>query len=97
VLKKFAAFLVSHVRRGDGVARLGGEEFLVVLRATKPGVEEAGRRLVDGWRATSPVTTVSAGLAVHQHGRSPAETLSVADEAWYAAKNEGRDRMVAHG
>ena len=95
VLTSFARFVERNVRVGDGVARIGGEEFLVVLRATQPGVEEAGLRLVDEWRATDPVTTVSAGLAVHRTGQDPSETLAAADAALYAAKHGGRDRLVA--
>ena len=95
VLTSFARFVERNVRVGDGVARFGGEEFLVVLRATQPGVEEAGLRLVDEWRATDPVTTVSAGLAVHRTGQDPSETLAAADAALYAAKHGGRDRLVA--
>jgi diguanylate cyclase (GGDEF)-like protein len=90
----------------DGfVARMGGEEFLVVLPRT--GVPEATHRLDDirraiatyGWDEVThglPVT-VSIGVA----GRADADArtqpgmLSTADRNLYAAKHGGRDRVVS--
>lgn len=96
VLEGFAAFLRAHVRSGDGVARFGGEEFLVVLRGSQPEVDATGARLVEAWRATRPLATVSAGLAFHEGGWTPTQTLAMADAALYTAKSSGRDRIVAH-
>lgn len=95
VLQDFARFLRGNVRHDDGVARMGGEEFLVVWRALGAGAEASQPRLVDAWRATRPRTTVSAGLAVHRADRTPADTLAAADAALYAAKGQGRDRIIA--
>jgi len=94
VLQEFAKFLRRSVRYVDGVARVGGEEFMVVLRAIGPGAATTEPRLVEAWRATDPRTTVSAGLAVHRSDRSPADTLAAADAALYAAKRQGRDRSI---
>lgn len=93
VLADFARFLRDNVRSGDGVARMGGEEFLVVWRGSEG--EPSVPRLVDDWRATHPRTTVSAGLAVHRRDHTPIQTLDAADVALYAAKAQGRDRLVA--
>lgn len=96
VLRDFARFLKSSIRPVDGVARLGGEEFVVVWRAVGAGAT-SGLRLVDAWRATRPRTTVSAGLAIHSADQTGAATLAAADAALYAAKAQGRDRVVVSG
>ena len=44
-----------------------------------------------GWRRTDPVTTFSAGVAVHAADAKPAETFAAADRALYRAKDAGRD------
>jgi len=90
----------------DGfVARMGGEEFLMVLPRTEVAV--AARRLEDirravgshGWDEVThglPVT-VSIGAAGRADVLSPTQPgmLSTADRNLYAAKHGGRDRVVA--
>ena len=92
VLVALGRYLHDHLRDADAVARYGGEEFLVVFRHAGQGAGAAADRLVDGWRALTPLTTFSAGVAVHAPGRSPAATLGRADAALYRAKRTGRDR-----
>ena len=94
VLQDFARFLRNNIRYVDGLARMGGEEFLVVRRAAGPGRERVPR-FVEAWRATDPLATVSAGVAIHRSDRTPQETLAAADAALYAAKGDGRDRAIA--
>ncbi|GAB3858975.1 hypothetical protein GCM10028801_19670 [Nocardioides maradonensis] len=96
VLQDFARFLRSHTRPADGVVRMGGEEFMVIWRATDSDVHAPEPHFVDAWRATEPLATVSAGLCVHREGRSPEQTLAAADTALYAAKRDGRDRIVTY-
>jgi diguanylate cyclase (GGDEF)-like protein len=96
VLSALGQYLRDLVRDGDAVARFGGEEFVVLLRAAGSSGRATIQRLLDGWRQTSPSTTLSAGLAVHQAGDEPASTFSKADAALYSAKLAGRDRLVAH-
>ncbi|MDQ1379507.1 MAG: hypothetical protein QOJ71_226, partial [Actinomycetota bacterium] len=48
-------------------------------------------RVRRSWGAHHPITTFSAGIAGHEPGRSPRETLRLADGALYAAKDAGRD------
>ena len=94
VLKSFGAFLARSLRDYDEAFRIGGEEFLVVLENSGKGAEIAGERLCSGWRHQDPVTTFSAGIAVHIAGRTSAEALDRADAALYDAKRAGRDRVA---
>ncbi|MDJ0870073.1 MAG: GGDEF domain-containing protein [Myxococcota bacterium] len=94
VLRELSRFLARSLRDGDEAYRMGGEEFLVVLRQAGPDARIAGERLCEGWRHEDPVTTFSAGIAVHASGQEPADTLERADAALYEAKRAGRDRVV---
>lgn len=93
-LAALAEFLERTMREGDEAFRIGGEEFLVALAQSGEGAAIAGQRLCEGWRESDPVTTFSAGVAIHRQGDSSAQTLGRADEALYAAKAAGRDRVV---
>jgi diguanylate cyclase (GGDEF)-like protein len=97
VLVALAKYLDRSLRDGDAVARFGGEEFLVVLRAAGANAAGAMERLAAGWRRTEPVTTFSAGVAVHVADAKPAATLIAADKALYRAKDAGRDCVRAEG
>lgn len=101
VLVEVAALLRGHVRASDGLARWGGEEFLVVLSGTDLPTAldraEALRRSVAGHRfAVGDGLTVSVGVAlVETASRDPfAEAYRRADQALYDAKRAGRDRTV---
>jgi diguanylate cyclase len=106
VLVDLAAVLASVVRAGDLVARLGGEEFVLLLRRpvrtsaalmhVPHGAGPVIERLRTTWRQLHPAITWSAGVCTHLGTVRPAQTLSFADEALYAAKRAGRDRVVFH-
>lgn len=106
-LRQVARELAAGVQRSsDLVARYGGEEFAVVL----PGLEHAAAlRVAESLRArvealdiphqrsrTGPRITVSIGTAVMvpAAGRGPANLVADADQALYAAKSGGRNRVV---
>ena len=94
VLRDFAALLRAHRRDSDVVARIGGEEFALLLFDTSRAqarqlAENLGRELLstaDG----DGVVTFSAGIAELQAGTPPDELLLAADRALYAAKAAGR-------
>jgi diguanylate cyclase (GGDEF)-like protein len=96
VLHALGAYLRDAVRGADRVARFGGEEFVVILRGAGSSAPATIDRLLSGWRATKPLTTLSAGLASHRAGQTYDVTLADADAALYEAKESGRDRLVVH-
>jgi two-component system cell cycle response regulator len=97
VLVAAAHAMATHLRAEDALGRLGGEEFLVLLPDTgaDAAVRFAERMRAEVAAAPSPVPiTVSIGLATWD-GEAPEELLQRADEALYAAKDAGRDRVAA--
>ena len=106
VLRAIGSLLVTSGRAGDVVARVGGEEFAILLAETgQTGAHLFATRLCERIRefpfevgaGTQPVElTTSIGLAVGAPRGVPdlAEVLwSRADDALYEAKRAGRDRV----
>ena len=102
LLQELAGILQRICRRGDAVIRLGGDEFIIVLRDTSPGdaraVLERVRMLIANrpWQGLPPDTKVTAsmGVAVGSGADDVQRVLSAAGEALHLAKREGRDRIV---
>lgn len=103
VLREFADILRAGVRKHDVVGRYGGEEFVILMPDVGKDVamqvaerireavqardfESAGRRME---------VTVSGGVATHgEDGAGWEELLKAADDALYAAKDGGRNRIA---
>lgn len=95
--------LRASLRAQDVVARWGGEEFMLLLPDTDLAgarhVSESARAAVERLRVQHDGAifgiTLSAGVAQHHPDRSMDDTLAEADAALYAAKEAGRNRVIA--
>ncbi|RDJ24310.1 GGDEF domain-containing protein [Bosea caraganae] len=103
VLRVFGELLAANTRRGDIAARLGGEEFALILPETSLDealmIAERVRTRISRHGFASPAgaltCTVSAGVAGCDVGRTGRdELLRAADAALYSAKRAGRNRVV---
>lgn len=104
-LKAFAELILANIRSGDLAARIGGEEFCIVLSNSSPrasaAVAERIRTQIEAMSVFTPSgsirTTVSAGVA-YSNGAETIQSLLVrADEALYDAKASGRNRVAISG
>jgi len=105
VLRVIGELARKHVRGSDIACRYGGEEFLLILPGTtaasaaaRAGMLCAALRdldLVHNGQSLGRIT-ISAGVA-ECDGQSPDRLFSAVDQALYAAKRSGRDRVVIHG
>jgi diguanylate cyclase (GGDEF)-like protein len=102
VLKKVASILLHSTRSVDCTARYGGEEFAVLLTGTSgevaAEVAERIRARVEGQEFHGRKITISIGIAEFPaDGQTADEVISSADEALYAAKRAGRNKVVRAG
>jgi diguanylate cyclase (GGDEF)-like protein len=103
-LKRVATILAEALRAGDLAARIGGEEFVVLLPetdlVTAVRIAERIRRAIEAasipHEARGPGGVMTASLGVLAGARAqhtPGELMAGADAALYAAKRTGRNRV----
>jgi diguanylate cyclase (GGDEF)-like protein len=101
-LRRFAEVLRSVTRSEDIVARIGGEEFIVLLpHILAPDAAQLAERIRSRLRdrdgLSEPPFTVSLGVAEGLHVDDLHDVISAADQALFTAKAQGRDRVVLAG
>ncbi len=90
LLKETSAAWREQLRGGDLLARLGGEEFGLLLVDTE---REEATVVIERLRECMPSgQSCSAGVAVRRASELPDAVISRADRALYEAKQRGRDR-----
>lgn len=104
VLKACAHRIREQVRQEDLVARFGGEEFVLAMRGARPTDAMALTDRIRQRVAMAPVrvpggavpVTMSAGVAHAAEAgvESAADLFALADRRLYAAKHQGRNRVV---
>jgi diguanylate cyclase (GGDEF)-like protein len=97
VLAGIARILQGSVRKGDLVARLGGEEFCIVQTdVDEPQAYLLAERLRAGIAAMDdpPAVTASFGVCHSARSADPERMLALADAALYRAKRGGRNCVV---
>jgi len=99
-LRFVADTLVAATRRTDVVARIGGDEFAVILVNTSATHGRARIASIDRWLATSPLDIdgvtlrlgASFGVATYRAGMNGDDIIRQADQAMYEAKRHARGR-----
>ncbi len=90
LLRQAASAWRTAMRTGDFLARIGGEEFAMLIAGDDV---ETATSVVERLRTVMPLSqTCSAGIALRGAGEPLEQVVSRADQALYKAKFGGRDR-----
>jgi diguanylate cyclase (GGDEF)-like protein len=103
LLKEVATRMLSCLREGDTAARMGGDEFVVIL--LESDLERAilvANRILEALRTPyalgkKTITSIAASIGIAEypeHADNSDALLTAADNAMYAAKKNGKDRFA---
>lgn len=98
VLKSVGQCLKRDMRDIDSIVRMGGEEFAMILPGTTSDqafvFADRKRNAIEELTTTYGAVTVSFGISQVREGDTKETLYARADKALYAAKNQGRNRVV---
>lgn len=97
VLIEFSNLIKNSLREGDVFARIGGEEFAILLPLTTKDkayiLAQKLREMVESSKGITPIT-VSIGLVQYEKGDEDKLLVKRADAVLYKAKETGRNKVV---
>ena len=102
VLKQVAQRLLLSVRETDTVARVGGDEFLIIASEINApeNVEQIAEKVIQLvsrpiiFNGQQAVVSTSIGIALFpDHGEDMNQLIKLADEAMYKVKNSGKNNF----
>ena len=104
LIRHAAGKIGAALRQIDSAARIGGDEFIVLLPATAlDGARHVAERILSAVSTDAPViegnplsVAISIGVAQWQTGWNETQLLAAADKAMYEAKRQGHNRMACH-
>jgi diguanylate cyclase (GGDEF)-like protein len=100
VIKAIGQILLSTKRESDIAARIGGDEFALLLRESEPSKAirlcDRVREAIHSVGFSFPVTLSFGIAALRSQMKDGSELLAAADQALYQAKEQGRDRVVTN-
>lgn len=102
VLRHVARRISSVLRQFDSAARVGGDEYAILLPATAyEGGRQVARRILESirgdaacYRGVPLPIRASLGVAQWEPGWDAARLIEAADQAMYLAKKQGRDQLI---
>jgi diguanylate cyclase (GGDEF)-like protein/PAS domain S-box-containing protein len=105
-LKKISHRLNESIRKSDTAARIGGDEFVVLLEAIhdREEIEVIAKRILDSINEELVIDKTvfhigaSMGISIYpDHGKDPVKLMALADRSMYIAKNSGKNRYIFCG